>query len=124
VGLQKERIDPKIIEVKLDTKGDFEQAQIAPLLLLPLAENCFKHGIGKNPGTISIAIGYEKGVLIFKTKNVVAPREKSDKENIGGLGIRNVKKRLNLIYPKQHSIDYQEVNGIFKLEMKIELTTI
>jgi LytS/YehU family sensor histidine kinase len=103
-------------------KGDFEQATIAPLLLLPLAENCFKHGIGKNTSAIRINISYDGRNLFFITENQIALREKTDTEENGGLGIQNVEKRLKLIYPDRHSLDYHEKDGLFHLEMKVELT--
>lgn len=122
VGLQKERLNPQITQIELETSGNFSGAEIAPLLLLPLAENCFKHGVGKNPGTIRISIDYDGKMLTFCTENRIAPREKAETTENGGLGIQNVEKRLNLIYPDHHSIDYQEINGIFALKMKVELT--
>lgn len=121
VGLQKERINPEITEVILTIEGNFRNADISPLLLLPLAENCFKHGIGKNTGTIRINISFDGKKLIFTTENQTALREKTDSEENGGLGIQNVEKRLNLTYPDRHSLEYQEKDGIFYLEMKVEL---
>ena len=121
VGLQKERVIPEFTEVKFTTEGNFAGADIAPLLLLPLAENCFKHGKGKNPGTILISIGFDGRQLRFKTENNIARREKTDAEENGGIGIKNVEKRLHLIYPESHSLEYSEKEGIFRLEMKIEL---
>jgi sensor histidine kinase YesM len=122
VELQKERVNPEITQVLLTMKGDFEQATIAPLLLLPLAENCFKHGIGKNTSAIRINISYDGRNLFFITENQIALREKTDTEENGGLGIQNVEKRLKLIYPDRHSLDYHEKDGLFHLEMKVELT--
>jgi two-component system, LytTR family, sensor kinase len=120
VGLQKERINPQITKIELDTSGDFSGVEIAPLLLLPLAENCFKHGVGKDLGNIHIFIEYSNQQLVFRTENNVAHREKTDsKEN--GIGIQNVEKRLSLIYPDRHSLHYQEKDGIFGLEMKVDL---
>ncbi|MBW8333055.1 MAG: sensor histidine kinase [Prolixibacteraceae bacterium] len=121
-GLQKERVNPEITQVLLTTEGNFSGINIAPLLLLPLAENCFKHGKGKNPGTIRIFIGYDGKNLIFNTENQIALREKTDPTENGGLGIPNVEKRLNLIYPDRHSLEYHENDGIFYLEMKVKLT--
>lgn len=121
VELQKERLNPEVTKVVLTTEGDFEQANIAPLLLLPLAENCFKHGIGKNTSTIRINISYDDKNLIFSTENQVALREKTATLENGGLGIQNVEKRLNLIYPDRHSLEYHEKDGIFLLVMKVEL---
>jgi sensor histidine kinase YesM len=118
IGLQKERINQEIIEISLEASGDFSGVEIAPLLLLPLAENCFKHGVGKDRGYIKFAVSYDDGQLAFKTENTIAPREKATNEN-GRIGILNVEKRLNLIYPDRHSLNYQEDNGIFRVEMKL-----
>lgn len=121
VGLQKERINPEITEVILSTDGDFSGVNICPLLLLPLAENCFKHGIGKNAGTIQLFIGFDGIQLTFRTENRLAPREKNNGEENGGIGIQNVEKRLNLIYPDRHSLEYEVKDGIFRLDMRIDL---
>ena len=123
VGLQKERINPEIIEITLDASGDFSGVEIAPLLLLPLAENCFKHGVGKDRGYIKIAVRYANGELVFTTENTIAPREKATDQN-GGIGILNVEKRLNLIYPDCHSLKYQESDGIFRVEMRLQLDAL
>lgn len=122
VGLQKERINPEITTIELETSGNFAGVEIAPLLLLPLAENCFKHGVGKDAGKIQIFISFDNKQLVFSTENNVAPREKNDTNENGGIGIQNVEKRLSLIYPDRHSLNYQEKDGIFGLEMKVDLT--
>jgi len=121
IGLQKERINPEITKIELEISGDFSRVEIAPLLLLPLAENCFKHGVGKDLGHIQIFIGYDNHQLVFRTENNVALREKTESIENGGIGIQNVEKRLNLIYPDRHSLEYVETDGIFRLEMKIDL---
>jgi two-component sensor histidine kinase len=123
VELQKERVNPGITSIHFVTEGHFGQATVAPLLLLPLAENCFKHGIGKNTGTIRINISFDGKNLIFTTENQIALREKTGSAENGGLGIPNVEKRINLIYPDRHSLEYHEKDGIFHLELKVELTT-
>jgi len=119
VSLQRERINPEMTSVEFEPKGDFSEARIAPLLLLPLVENCFKHGIGKSKGEIKIDIEFDDKHLRFRTVNTVALRETSNGN--GGIGIANVEKRLTLIYPDRHSFEFQEGNGVFSLEMKIQL---
>jgi hypothetical protein len=121
VGLQKERINPETTTIELEIDGDFSEVEIAPLLLLPLAENCFKHGIGKSAGTIRIEISFDENQLLFKTENRVTPREKTNSEENGGIGISNVEKRLSLIYPGRYTLEYHEKGGIFRMEMKIDL---
>jgi sensor histidine kinase YesM len=121
VSLQKERVHPEITRIELTTDGNFKSAEIAPLLLLPLAENCFKHGKSINAGSIQIKISFDGKQLEFKTVNNIALVEKSYSEGNGGIGIQNVEKRLELIYPNRHSILFDETEGMFKVEMRIEL---
>ena len=120
VELQKERVNPRNTKIDFKTEGNFDRANIAPLLLLPLVENCFKHGVGKDSGTILLFIGYTGKQLIFKTENTIALREQTTNKENGGIGIKNVEKRLNLIYPDHHSLDYRQKDGVFRLEMRIE----
>jgi sensor histidine kinase YesM len=121
VSLQKERVNPDVTKVVLTTDGDFSSARISPLLLLPLAENCFKHGIGKISGTIRIHISFDGKKLNLTTENQIAIREKTNPDENGGIGIQNVQKRLNLIYPNCYSLEYHEKDGTFHLKMEIEL---
>jgi two-component system, LytTR family, sensor kinase len=121
VDLQKERVDPSMTKIQLTIEGNFENAIITPLLLLPLAENCFKHGIGKKEGHITIYVGFKQKQFIFTTENTIALRERTEEEVSGGIGINNVENRLNLLYSNRFSLHYENINGIFKVELKIEL---
>jgi len=121
VGLQRERINQDITAVILNIDGEFKGAIIAPLLLLPLAENCFKHGIGKSKGTIQIDIQYSGHQLRFRTQNRVARRENLVNKEQGGIGIKNVEKRLNLLYPDKHQLMFTETGELFSVDLKIDL---
>ena len=121
VGLQQERVNPEITQIVLTIEGNLDGVAISPLLLLPLAENCFKHGIGKDHGIIQLSIRFDGKQLYFRTENRIALRDKSDNQESGGIGIKNVEKRLHLIYPELHSLIYQENNGVFWLEMIVTL---
>ncbi len=121
IELQKERVNSENTGIEFMTEGHFDGVNIAPLLLLPLAENCFKHGVGKDPGTIRLFIGFDGKQMGFKTENTVALREKMNGKENGGIGIKNVEKRLHLIYPGRHSLKYSNKDGFFRLEMKIDL---
>jgi len=121
VGLQNERINKNTTEIILNVDGDFSGVYIAPLLLLPLAENCFKHGIGNEKGTIQIDIRYSGHQLCFCTKNPVERRENPFNHEQGGIGILNVEKRLNLLYNEKHLLTFSEEGNLFKAEMKIDL---
>jgi len=121
ISLQKERLDPKVNQVELDIRGDFSQAAISPLLLLPLAENCFKHGIGKNESRIKIGIQFDGKTLHFRTENPVVRRDEILSSNSNGIGIKNVEKQLNLAYAGRYSLQYAEKEGMFRLELTLNL---
>ena len=121
VELQKARINAKQTAVVLTIEGSLGDCQITPLLLLPLAENCFKHGIGKKSGSIAIYLGLKGNVLHFKTVNNIAMRDESVVTENGGIGLSNVEKRLNLLYPGRHSLKFEAKEGIFTVEMQISL---
>ncbi len=121
VNLQMERINPEITTVDFITKGDFKDVEIAPLLLLPLVENCFKYGKGKSKGMIKINIDFDGDQMQFTTENKITRHEKPKGDKNGGIGINNVEKRLNLIYPGHFTLYYGETEEIFKLEMIIKL---
>ncbi len=121
VELQKARINVKQTAVVLTIEGSLGDCQITPLLLLPLAENCFKHGIGKKSGSIAIYLGLKGNVLHFKTVNNIAMRDESVVTENGGIGLSNVEKRLNLLYPGRHSLKFEAKEGIFTVEMQISL---
>jgi two-component system LytT family sensor kinase len=121
VDLQTERIDPEITKVSFSTEGDFSKAVISPLLLLPLTENCFKHGTGNQPGQIDIEIRFDGKRLIFRSNNNIALREDNGIREKGGLGIKNLEKRLNLLYPDRYSLKFEEKEGYFKAALSVEL---
>jgi len=73
---------------------------IAPLLFLPLIENVFKHGITSTASKLVIEITTDKDVVIFRSMNEYSPVESMAAEK--GIGIYNLKKRLELLYPGKH----------------------
>ncbi|MGB3075458.1 MAG: histidine kinase [Chitinophagales bacterium] len=91
------------------------QAPVAPLLLLPVVENAFKHGAGNNRGktTISINLEEQKGHLIFEVKNnIESENENNVASTASGIGLSNVKRQLELLYPV-HTFETFRNNGFF-----------
>lgn len=100
-----------------------EELTIAPMLLLPLVENAFKHGQSSKGYGISVQANIEfKDILNFKIENTVSSKslENSDKEN-KGIGLANVKRRLELIYPNRHLINIVSKSDKFTVNLKIQL---
>lgn len=103
--------------------GNSEKLAIAPMLLLPLVENAFKHGQSSSGYGIRINADVEFGhTLSFTVENSVSngPNQKSPKES-DGIGLANVKRRLELIYPNRHILDIASKNATFKVHLKVQL---
>lgn len=115
IGLEKLRLesDAHIEFIKTNTDG---QLHIAPLILLPFIENCFKH-CNKSNVNIKIALSTKNNTLQLLCENNKA--ENNFKE--GGIGLANSKKRLDLIYPNRYQLDITDSEFMYKSVLKIEL---
>jgi len=94
---------------------------VAPMILLPLVENAFKHGVGNSrfESEIDIKLRLDQGNLKFSIRNTFEI-DQGNKE-FEGTGIANVRRQLELIYPKNHSFEITREDGIFSIHMKINL---
>lgn len=112
---------------KLKLKADFPPEtgglKIAPLLLLPFVENAFKHGVSQFPGVayVNIKISLNGKNLIFKIENSVIPLNNINKNEHKGIGLFNVKKRMELLYPQKHKLTISEQPETFSVNLNLEL---
>lgn len=124
IELMRLRISEKV-QIKLDIQEKFEDRVVAPMLLLPFVENCFKHGISsKQPSEITIKIEMEGKVLTLETVNKIVPKNPNSPEsNQKGIGLTNTKRRLSLLYSKKHelTIDEQNPENEYRVQLKINL---
>jgi len=96
--------------------------QIEPMLLIPFVENAFKHGTGQIEGaTIDIQLKAENNILQFTVRNKYNPNTEEIKDHSSGIGLTNVKRRLNLLYGKQHSLLISEKDNWFTVSLQIFL---
>lgn len=95
---------------------------IAPMLLIPFVENAFKHSnIEKIKDTfIKISLDTRLDVIVFKIENTFS-KTLVQKDTIGGIGIENTKRRLAILYPNQYALTIDEKEGVFKVELKLNL---
>ena len=107
--------------ISFNVEGEILNKKIAPVILLPLVENAFKHGVKIDEKClVSIKLSLSDNNLTFTTKNTLfdfgntAIKEK-------GIGLENVKKRLELRYPAQHSLTIKTEDGYYYATLKIEL---
>lgn len=120
IELEKMRYNERL-DLKYEINGDTGSHEIAPLILLPFIENCFKHGASKDrtKPSIHIRMDIEPDLLLIKVINSVPAEKKEDQKENVGIGLKNVKRRLELIYPGQHELLIYQGDTLFSVECKI-----
>ncbi len=112
--------DDELTHITFDFTQTNLQVLIAPMLLLPFVENAFKHGdVESEKGCVNVSICSNKHVLKFSCKNSYSKIKKVDR--VGGIGIANVKRRLELLYPNQHQLTINDNNNNFEVLLKISI---
>ncbi len=112
-------------DIHLDIPQKTDDLYIAPLLLLPLVENCFKHGASNmlEQPWISLQITIRDKHMYLKLLNGKAHMKETENKS-HGIGILNVKKRLELLYPAKHSFLIYNEEEVFIINLKLELQQI
>ena len=107
----------------LNVLGEIKGKKIAPLLFLPFVENSFKHGLksGVKNAFVKITIESTGNVLNFEIENNKGISTEIKDLKHSGIGIENVKKRLQLIYPNQHSLKISKTHLTFKVLLQVQL---
>tara|TARA_B100000809_G_scaffold244464_1_gene270416 strand:- start:99 stop:914 length:816 start_codon:yes stop_codon:yes gene_type:complete len=109
----------KEIDVKFETEIK-EDYKVMPLLFIILLENAFKHGVENlsKDAFVYINIKAKENKVFFETENnfdQTLPKE--DK----GIGLKNLKRRLELVYPKKHSLSFSTKGDVYKAQLTLEL---
>ena len=121
MGLEKVRYG-KRLDMQVEIHGEFENKFISPLLMIPFVENSFKHGTSQmlQRPWIKLEITTVKDQLFFKLSNSKPSLFNPKKQN-KGIGLLNVKKRLQLLYPGKHQLDISETEDMFIVNMQLLL---
>jgi len=118
IYLQQQRFGEKLkLRVSLNVEEDWHS--IEPMLLIPFVENAFKHGTGSvtNP-EIEIAMNAANNKLCFTVKNRFVNTE-AVKDKTSGIGLANVKRRLELLYSKQHQLTINKTGDWFTVTLEL-----
>lgn len=121
MDLQKVRFGDDVA-VDFEQNGDALDCTIEPMLLIPFVENAFKHGIGMvDAPAISVSISMQGANLSFTVRNKIAPEAAEQKASGSGIGLRNVKRRLELLYPGAHMLALDTREGWFEAVLALRL---
>ncbi len=121
IELQKLRFSEEDdIRFDLETAGDLDKCSIAPMLLLPFVENAFKHGISlSGPSYVLLHLTANDGRIRFAVENSVHETGERSGNTDSALGLRNVKRRLELLYPGTHSLSIHEGDGVYRVVLDL-----
>ena len=112
-------------EIIYEVHGDINGLSIAPMMLISFIENCFKHSADTKTGDLRIIIRLEvnENKLDLYTENSFERQESAEKDELdmGGIGLKNVERRLELIYPEKHQLIVKELQQLYIVNLSIEL---
>ncbi|MEZ4774455.1 MAG: histidine kinase [Bacteroidia bacterium] len=109
------------VDIDFSVKGEVQGKKIAPMILIPFVENAFKHGVSTaKPSSIVIQLNILENDLSFRVVNTIH-RSESSAAPFGGIGLKNVEKRLNLLYKNAFRLEIDQKNGFFEINLTIAL---
>jgi two-component system LytT family sensor kinase len=123
ISLQLQRLSADISGgIKCNINGNWQGYQIAPMILIPFIENVFKHGIRLDEKSgIDININFQSGLLILETRNAMRNNKVSSEITDPGIGLDNVRKRLQIIYPNRHKLAIETTHGVYHSRLELHL---
>lgn len=127
IALQRLRTDLHPgIEIRTEIPQAATLACIAPMLLIPFVENAFKHGISfRRPSYIRIAMELHGTTLNFDVHNSRHQKHENDPErHSGGIGLKNVRQRLELLYPGAHELILRETGREHFVHLTLQLHAV
>lgn len=121
IALQKHR-HQKNISVDFNIASNLNSISVAPMLFMPIVENAFKYGIkpnDSNPMVFSFSYNHNKLVFSCKNKDHSLLYKNQPHTTKNGFGLSNLKKRLNILYPKNHHLSTSNEKGYFIVKLEI-----
>lgn len=120
IKLEQLRLDEHI-PIELKVTGDLSGKTIAPLILMTFLENAFKHGVSNATGQswIKAAIEIEGDQLSYRVMNSKIPESSKNFKEASGIGLKNVRRRLELSYPEQYQLTINEEDTQFSVFLEL-----
>ena len=121
IDLQQQRFG-KNVEVNVDMNKVNQLYEIEPMLLIPFVENAFKHGTGMiEQAQIRYELKTENSKLCFNVRNKYDPTSIEIKDKTSGIGLSNVRRRLNLLYGDNHKLLIDQKDNWFTVSLQLNL---
>lgn len=112
-------------DITFDVEGNISDQTIAPLIFIPFLENSFKHGLNHQIGDgfvhVNMKVLDNKLLLRIINSKPLQPPVRPEKPS-GGIGLANVQRRLNLLYPNQYKLDIQDSPSEHMVELSLDLS--
>jgi two-component system, LytTR family, sensor kinase len=122
IALQKLRSNKQLL-IEIKKEGELVDQKIAPLLLITFLENAFKHGAKGSSGNafIRLSINIQKSQLNFIIENNKGTIDETEPVAYKGLGLENVKRQLELLYPGKHVLDIKQLTDHFVVQLQLNI---
>jgi LytS/YehU family sensor histidine kinase len=121
IDLQQQRFG-KNVQVHVSLQKIDDNYEIEPMLLIPFVENAFKHGTGLIEGAmIKIQLKVENNKLDFMVQNKYDPSSTEVKDKTSGIGLTNVKRRLNLLYGSKQCLLITQTDNWFNVSLQLNI---
>jgi len=123
VSLEKLRYGDHL-DISFNVKGDIQQKAIAPMLILPFVENSFKHGVSgeTEEAWISVDLSVKDDLMTLKVDNSKSGQVTKDEQQYKeGIGLNNVKRRLELLYPDKYDLKIMDTDESYLVVLKLEI---
>jgi len=119
IEMQQLRFAEEEVIVNLKLEGDIEHTNISPFMLIPFVENAFKYGVKIHQNSIiKIGIKIKNGSLFFNVRNKI--QQSKNNHVYSGIGITNVKKRLELVYANNFELNINNDETYFEVQLRID----
>lgn len=115
----------KNVEINFEVEGQVSDQEIAPLMFIPFLENSFKHGLSNHitTGFVNIKLSVQEHCVDFYIENSKpqTPPVRDPNRRSGGIGLVNIHRRLNLLYPERYDLNIEDKPNAYAVHLKIDL---
>jgi len=120
--LELEKIRRDNFDYEIVTKGEIKDMQVAPMLFIPFVENAVKHNsFGDEESYVYLSFVLQDNRLTFTCENSISGNSNTSRKKDGGLGLSNIKRRLDLLYGKNYFLDQMKTDNKYTVNLQLYL---